>query len=79
MTKAAIPEGNPDGPAKTGADVERLMAPDEVAARLSVPLATVRFWRSAGTGPRSIKVGRHVRYRPQDVEAWLEQNSTPAA
>lgn len=25
-------------------------------------------------GPAFIKIGRHRRYRPEDVEAWLESN-----
>ena len=34
----------------------------------------LRLWRQAlyGTGPRAIKVGKHIRYRTSDVEQWLE-------
>jgi predicted DNA-binding transcriptional regulator AlpA len=27
--------------------------------------------RLTGDGPPYLKIGRHVRYRPSDVEAWL--------
>ncbi len=53
----------------------RLLSPAEVAAYLGVPLKSVYAWRSVGTGPRGIRVGRHVRFRPADVEAWLDQQA----
>lgn len=31
--------------------------------------------RWAGEGPRFIKLGRHVRYRADDVMAWIEENA----
>ena len=43
----------------------------EVAELLRVPPATLRYWRHLGSGPRSFRVGRHVRYYRTDVEAWL--------
>ena len=54
----------------------QLLSPAEVAAYLGVPIKSVYAWRSAGTGPRGIRVGRHVRFRPADVEAWLDQQAT---
>jgi predicted DNA-binding transcriptional regulator AlpA len=38
---------------------------------LGVPIATLRAWRSRCEGPPSLKVGRHVRYRPEDVDRWI--------
>jgi excisionase family DNA binding protein len=46
---------------------------DEVALRLHVPKTTLYGWRYKGTGPRSHRVGRHVRYRWSDVLDWLDQ------
>ena len=43
-----------------------------VARWLGVPESTLRYWRHRNTGPRSFAVGRSVRYRVEDVEAWLE-------
>lgn len=43
---------------------------EQLAERYGVPLATVRKWRHERTGPPAVKVGRHVRYRLADVEAW---------
>ena len=44
----------------------------EIAVTLRVPLATVRGWRLAGTGPKGIRVGKHIRVRRADFEAWLK-------
>lgn len=51
-----------------------LGTPEEVADYLGVPVATLYAWRYQrnGKGPKSSKVGRHVRYRWADVEAWLD-------
>ena len=45
----------------------------EVAARLGVSRFTVRSWRLKGVGPRFMKMGRAVRYRPQDVDEYERQ------
>lgn len=37
---------------------------------MGVPVATVYNWRSTGYGPRGFRVGKHLRYRLADVEAW---------
>jgi len=43
----------------------------EVAAVLAVSVASIRRWRLLNQGPRFLKIGASVRYRPEDVEAWL--------
>jgi predicted DNA-binding transcriptional regulator AlpA len=50
---------------------------DEIvlAARLGVSRSTLQSWRYTSRGPRYIKVGRLVRYRNADVEAFLRANS----
>ena len=45
----------------------------EVARRLGVSRFTVRSWRLKGVGPRFLKMGRAVRYRPQDVDDYERQ------
>ena len=49
---------------------ERHLTPEDVAERLGVPLATLYGWNSKNTGPRYLRVGRHVRYRLADVVEW---------
>lgn len=46
---------------------------------LKVPPKTLRQWRYLNQGPRYVKVGRHVRYRRSDVDAWLSRQSRGAA
>lgn len=55
-----------------------LLTTEEVAERIRVPAATLRWWRHLddGTGPKSGKVGRRVMYRAADVDAWIDQQFT---
>ncbi len=52
---------------------DQLRSPEQLAEYLGVPVKTVYRWREHGEGPRGFRVGRHVRYRARDVEAWIEQ------
>ncbi|EXG80270.1 helix-turn-helix domain-containing protein [Cryptosporangium arvum] len=45
---------------------------DELAAELKVPKATIYKWRANREGPRAAQIGRHLRFRRGDVDAWLE-------
>lgn len=60
---------------RPAADEAPLLTPQEVADFLAVPVLTLQTWRGRGTGPRSYRVGRHVRYRREDVESWLEEQA----
>lgn len=51
--------------------MDELMTPEEVARRAKVPLSTVRYWRSQGTGPKFARIGRRIMARTSDVEAWI--------
>ncbi len=44
----------------------------EVADYLGVPVATLHAWRSRKKGPPASRVGKHLRYRWEDVEAWID-------
>ncbi len=57
----------------TTSDEPPLLSIDQLAAFLSVPRHTLDQWSYLGTGPPYYKVGRHRRYSPADVEAWLDQ------
>jgi len=54
---------------------DRLLSVDEVADFLAIPAGTLYQWRYRGLGPTALKVGRHLRYRPADVERWLDTRS----
>jgi predicted DNA-binding transcriptional regulator AlpA len=51
----------------------RTLTDIEVAARLGVSRFTVRSWRLKGIGPRFLKMGRAVRYRPEDVQEYEQR------
>jgi excisionase family DNA binding protein len=52
-------------------DLPQLMSPSEVADWLRVSISTVYHWGQTGSGPVSFRVGKHLRYRREDVERWL--------
>jgi excisionase family DNA binding protein len=49
--------------------------PQGLADLFGIPLRTVYNWRNRAVGPRGYRIGRHVRYRRSDVEAWLERQA----
>jgi excisionase family DNA binding protein len=58
--------------------IEQLFTPAEVAELLRIPLKTLYQWRHRGVGPQALKIGRHLRYRPSDVEAFLAGPDLPS-
>lgn len=54
-------------------ETRALAARVEVASYLGVPPATLTQWAHKGKGPRYVIVGRHARYRWEDVEKWLSE------
>ena len=74
MTHPAHPRNRAvDSTDKRPSDGDVLLTIAEVAAIVRAPVATLRYWRHLGTGPRSFRVGRGVRYWRTDVTTWLEQ------
>ncbi|WP_217987669.1 helix-turn-helix transcriptional regulator [Halomonas salipaludis] len=51
----------------------KLMNQRDLADYLGKSTAWCERARWAGEGPRYIKLGRHVRYRADDVLAWIEE------
>jgi predicted DNA-binding transcriptional regulator AlpA len=50
---------------------DRLVDIQELAFYLQIPVKTLYAWRYRRVGPPAIRVGRHLRYRWQDIAAWL--------
>ncbi len=48
------------------------MSPQNIADDLGVPVQTVYKWLSADKTLKRLKVGRHVRVRPDDYREWLD-------
>jgi hypothetical protein len=54
--------------------VTELMTADEVAALFDITVPVLANWRSAGKGPRYVKLGGRVKYRKADVETFIDSN-----
>uniref|UniRef100_UPI0025EF9E65 helix-turn-helix transcriptional regulator n=1 Tax=Lapillicoccus sp. TaxID=1909287 RepID=UPI0025EF9E65 len=55
---------------------DELLTLTEVAAIVRAPIATLRYWRHLGTGPRSFRLGRHVVYRASDLQTWIDEQDS---
>ncbi|MCU1685337.1 MAG: Helix-turn-helix domain protein [Amycolatopsis sp.] len=51
----------------------KLLTVTDLSDHLGVPVNTLYRWRTNGYGPAGRRIGKHVRYRPEDVDAWVEQ------
>lgn len=51
-----------------------LIRETEAAKLLGVTTRTLQNWRFRGVGPCYVKLGRAVRYKPQDIEDYIDQN-----
>lgn len=45
----------------------------EAAAYLGIPVNTLYQWRSRGYGPQGRRVGKYVKFDPEDVAAWFKK------
>ncbi|MFE5995213.1 helix-turn-helix domain-containing protein [Streptomyces sp. NPDC056453] len=57
----------------------RYLTPVDLADLLGVPVETVYQWRRKRTGPRGFRVGRHLRFDPEDIRAWVQSQMEEAA
>ncbi len=48
----------------------------EAAAYLSISVSTIRRWHNAHTGPRVFRLGGVLRYRIDDLDAFLRNHLT---
>jgi predicted DNA-binding transcriptional regulator AlpA len=51
--------------------LEKLLNEHDVARVTGLSVASVRRWRLLRRGPKFLKIGSAVRYRPEDVATWL--------
>jgi predicted DNA-binding transcriptional regulator AlpA len=56
--------------------LQSLLTEFDVARVTGLSVATVRRWRLLRQGPRFLKIGAAVRYRPEDLSTWLESRPT---
>jgi excisionase family DNA binding protein len=58
---------------------EPLWTVQKLADYLGVPVQTIYQWRKRGYGPQGRRMGMHLRYRPSDVERWIDSLGTRIA
>ena len=56
--------------------MQSLLNEFDVARITGLSVASVRRWRLLRQGPKYLKLGSAVRYKPEDVSAWLESRPT---
>lgn len=54
---------------------QEFLSTQELAKYLGISVAAIIAYRTEGTGPKYIKVGRLCRYRISDVEEWIAQQN----
>jgi excisionase family DNA binding protein len=52
---------------------DRLWTVEELSVYLDIPVPTLYRWRRVRYGPPAHRIGRHLRYVPDEVSAWLRE------
>jgi predicted DNA-binding transcriptional regulator AlpA len=55
---------------------DRYLTPDDIAEMFEVPLETVYQWRKKRTGPPGFRIGKHLRYDPADIRAYVSERKS---
>ncbi|MFI1160209.1 helix-turn-helix transcriptional regulator [Streptomyces sioyaensis] len=59
---------------------DRYLTPEDLVTLFGLEsVETVYTWRKKRTGPRGFRVGKHVRYDPADIRAWVTQQTAAEA
>jgi predicted DNA-binding transcriptional regulator AlpA len=61
---------------RANSTIEPLQTEHDVARVTGMSVASVRRWRLLHQGPKYIKMGAAVRYKPEDISTWLESRPT---
>lgn len=57
------------------AAMQKLLESPQLAELLGVSTRTLDQWAYLKRGPAYVRVGRHRRYRLEDVESWVAANT----
>lgn len=52
--------------------MSQLLTNEQAANYIGFQPSTLNHWRCSGRGPRFLRLGRYIRYRTEDLEAWLD-------
>lgn len=69
--KVALPFGFPDIPAEASRRNDNYLRPSEAADYLGSALSTLAKLRVTGGGPVFLRLGKAIRYRKRDLDAWM--------
>lgn len=50
----------------------RLLSTDDAAMYIGLAVPTLKEMRIKGKGPKFCKIGRTVRYKREDLDAWID-------
>lgn len=56
-------------------NTDRLLSRIEVEDRFGITKRFLEVSTMRGTGPKFVRIGRSVRYRIKDLEAWIDDNT----
>jgi len=59
------------------AEGDKLWTVATLSQYLSIPVPTLYKWRQQEVGPPAVRLGKHLRYRPQAVQDWLRSQEEP--
>lgn len=54
-------------------ETDNLLTPKQLAKYLGIATYTLSQYRIQGCGPKYLKLGRVIRYRPSDVQEWIDE------
>lgn len=54
-------------------DLPDLITIDELSNYLQVPKQTIYYWQKIGSGPKPLKLGKHLRWNKRAVLDWLHE------
>jgi excisionase family DNA binding protein len=60
---------------RSGNRLSRLLTVQELADLLQIPAKTIYTWRYKGFGPPAVPMGKYLRFRAEDVAAWLDERA----
>jgi hypothetical protein len=66
-------DDEPAAPA-TRSVADQLWSIQDVGHFLDVPVATIYQWRVRGEGPPATRMGKHLRFEPDIVRAWVSEH-----
>ncbi|MGV9283772.1 helix-turn-helix transcriptional regulator [Streptomyces sp. NPDC003730] len=70
VSATTTPQGDPRTTLRGGLP-DRYLTPDDIAAMFEVSVETVYQWRKKRTGPPGFRIGKHLRYDPADIRAYV--------